>query len=48
MRDFEDAMQVAAARECTADVIATRNTRDFGGSPIPARKPESILRELPP
>ena len=32
----EDAMQVAAATACNADVIATRNFQDFRGSPIPA------------
>jgi predicted nucleic acid-binding protein len=45
--DFEDAMQVAAARACRADAIVTRNTRDYRGSPIPARTPSAILPELP-
>jgi predicted nucleic acid-binding protein len=43
MRDFEDAMQVAAARACDADLIVTRNTRDFRGSPIRARTPKQLL-----
>jgi predicted nucleic acid-binding protein len=43
MKDFEDAMQVAAAAACQADVIATRNLRDFRGSPIPAMTPTAIL-----
>ncbi|MGD2122876.1 MAG: PIN domain-containing protein [Gemmatimonadota bacterium] len=44
--DFEDAMQVAAARACGATCIATRNVKDFRASPIPARKPEELVREL--
>jgi predicted nucleic acid-binding protein len=46
MRDFEDAMQVAAAQACEADLIATRNTRDFRSSPITARTPRQLLGEL--
>ena len=41
--DFEDALQVAAARACGASVIATRNTRDYQRSPIPARTPKALL-----
>ncbi len=41
--DFEDALQVAAARACGASVIATRNTRDYRRSPIPARTPKQLL-----
>ena len=44
--DFEDALQVAAARACGASLIATRNTRHFRRSPIPARTPKRILKEL--
>lgn len=44
--DLEDAMQVAAAHACGARVIATRNVRDFRESPIPARTPAELLREL--
>lgn len=29
LRDFEDAMQVAAATACGANMIATRNLRDY-------------------
>jgi hypothetical protein len=43
MADFEDAMQVAAAAGCDADLIVTRNTRDFARSPIPALSPEAVL-----
>ena len=46
MRDFEDAMQVAAAAACDANVIATRNLRDYRNSPIPAAVPLDVLRDL--
>jgi predicted nucleic acid-binding protein len=46
MPDLEDAMQVAAAWSCGARFIATRNTKDFRRSPIPARTPEQLLKEL--
>ena len=46
MRDFEDAMQVAAAQACAADIIATRNTRDFRASPVKARTPKQLLVQL--
>jgi predicted nucleic acid-binding protein len=46
MRDFEDAMQVAAAQACAADMIATRNTRDFRGSPVRALTPQQVLDQL--
>lgn len=44
MTDLEDAMQVAAASAWGADVIATRNLRDFRKSPIPAQSPANLLR----
>ena len=47
MNDFEDAMQVAAARACNAEVIATRNIRDYANAPIQARTPSSLLQEFP-
>lgn len=46
MRDFEDAMQVAAAAACGVHVIATRNVRDFRNAPVRAARPEVLLREL--
>ena len=46
MADFEDAMQVAAARACGARYIVTRNIRDFSGSPIPALTPRDALAQL--
>lgn len=46
MRDFEDALQVAAARACGARHVVTRNVRDFDRSPIPALTPTEALSEL--
>jgi len=44
--DLEDAMQVAVARACGAQYIATRNVKDFRKSPVPARTPAELLEEL--
>ena len=44
--DLEDAIQVAAARACGAQYIATRNVKDFRKSPVPARTPAELLEEL--
>ena len=46
MRDFEHAMQVAAAEGCGADVIATRNIRDYARSPLRAATPKTLVGEL--
>ena len=46
LADFEDAMQVAAARACGARHIVTRNVRDFARSPIPATTPQKAFAEL--
>jgi RHH-type rel operon transcriptional repressor/antitoxin RelB len=46
MRDFEDALQVSAAVACGADVIATRNIRDYTGSPVKAELPANLLKRL--
>ena len=46
MEDFEDALQVAAARACSARHIVTRNVRDYRRSPIPAIDPPQALDEL--
>lgn len=43
MSDFEDAMQVAAARACGARLIITRNISDYRQSPIPAITPAQAL-----
>jgi predicted nucleic acid-binding protein len=46
MPDFEDAMQVAAAHACGADLIATRNVRDYSRSPIRAVSPANVIAML--
>ena len=46
MADFEDAMQVAAARACGARHIVTRNVRDYARSPIRAVAPREALSGL--
>lgn len=44
--DLEDAMQAAAAVLFGAQLIVTRNLRDFRRSPIKAAAPEEALRLL--
>ncbi len=46
MADFEDAMQIAAARAAGAEHVVTRDIGDFTNSPIPALTPDQALREL--
>ncbi len=46
MKDVEDAMQVAVADCFNAQLIVTRNTRDYAKSPIKAMTPESIMSLL--
>ena len=41
--DFEDAVLVETAIRWSADFIVTRNTRDFGASPIKAVTPDEML-----
>ncbi|NBT35672.1 MAG: hypothetical protein EBT03_09075 [Betaproteobacteria bacterium] len=41
--DPEDAMQVAVAEAVAADIIVTRNLRDFSRSPVAAISPEDFL-----
>jgi predicted nucleic acid-binding protein len=48
MRDFEDALQVSAALAGGAEVIVTRNVRDFARSPLPAVTPAHFLRKIRP
>jgi predicted nucleic acid-binding protein len=43
MPDFEDAMQCATAENCFADIIVTRNTKDFLSSPVPAMTPTEFI-----
>lgn len=47
MRDFEDALQVAAAMACGAQFIITHNERDFKASPVPALSPDAFLQRHP-
>lgn len=42
-RDLEDAMQTVAAIAFGAQVIATRNVRDYSASPIRALTPEALM-----
>ena len=44
--DFEDACIAATALNGACDVIATRNTRHFKNSPIPAVDPKALLKRL--
>jgi len=46
MKDLEDAMQVAAAERFGAQLIATRNGKDFRQSPIQALAPQEVLDVL--
>jgi predicted nucleic acid-binding protein len=46
LREFEDALQVAAAISGGADVIVSRNVRDFRRSPLPAVTPSHFLRGI--
>ncbi len=46
MADFEDALQVAAARACGARHIVTRNIKDYERSPIRAVSPGDAIEEL--
>lgn len=45
MTDFEDAMQVSAALAARADMIITRNLKDFVKSPIPVFSPKDFLEK---
>ena len=40
--DFEDALIAQSARQVNAQVILTRNERDFARSPIPVHSPISL------
>ena len=43
IKDFEDALQVAAAVSVHADFIITRNTTDYRGSVIRVLAPREFL-----
>ena len=46
MKDFEDAMKIAAAMACGADIIATRKIKYYAKSPVKAATPATILSML--
>ncbi len=46
LKDFEDAMQMAAAVAAGAEVIATRNVKDFKRSIVPAITPREVMARL--
>jgi predicted nucleic acid-binding protein len=45
-KDFEDGVIAEAARQIKANVIITRNVRDFKTSPVPAHSPAEMLKIL--
>lgn len=45
--DFEDALQVASALAGNADLIITRNVKDFASAVLPAMTPEDFLSANP-
>lgn len=45
-KDFEDALQFYAALEVGADVIITRDLKDFSTSSIPINSPSQYLRTI--
>lgn len=45
MPDFEDAVIAYCAKRAKADVIVTRNTKHFAGSPVPAITPDDFLKK---
>ena len=48
MNDFEDALQVAAAEGCAADVLVTRNITDFAGkTAVRVVLPEDFVDQAP-
>ena len=44
--DFEDALQIAAAKACNAEMLITRNIKHYKKSPIPSFTPKSFLKKL--
>ena len=44
--DFEDALQVAAAKTCGTEFIITRNVKHYKKSPIAAITPARLIDEL--
>ncbi len=46
LADFEDALQVAAAKACIAEKIVTRNIKHYKNSPIPVQTPTTFIRDI--
>lgn len=46
LRDFEDAVQVAASLRVGADFLVTRNAKDYKGSPVTVKAPGELLAFL--
>ncbi len=44
--DFEDALQIAAAKASNAEIILTRNVKHYTKSPIKAQLPQEFLELL--
>lgn len=48
LRDYEDAVQVAACLKVGATYLVTRNAKDFRGAPVETRSPAEVLALLRP
>ncbi len=46
LKDFEDAVQVAACLRAGADFLVTRNARDYRGAPIVTRSAGEVIAML--
>ena len=45
-KDFEDGVVAEATRQIRANIIITRNVRDYKTSPVPAQSPVEMLKIL--
>ena len=45
-RDFEDAVQMAAAMQAHVDYVVTRNPKDYETQPVPVLQPSGLLALL--
>ncbi|MFP4437162.1 MAG: type II toxin-antitoxin system VapC family toxin [Chloroflexaceae bacterium] len=48
LTDYEDAVQIAAARAAGLDALITRNLGDYVGAPLQVFSPADLLKQLPP
>lgn len=46
LKDYEDAVQVAACLQIGADYLVTRNAKDYKGAPVAARSAGEVLALL--